>query len=146
MAKDSSPLVRFSVSIPQDVADGLDRMSNDRGFANRSQCLTSLVRDRLVLHASQSGNNVMMGIISLIHDHAKRDLQNKLTDLQHKYLKEIVTIQVVHLENHQSLQVILVQGPARTLRLIANEMISLPGVRHGQLQLNTEILPPLHEG
>ncbi len=146
MAKDSSQLVRFSVSMPQDVAGSLDTMSAERGFANRSQCLTSLVRDRLVLHASQSGNRVMMGIISLIYDHGKRDLQNKLTDLQHKYLKEIITIQLVHLEQHQSLQVILVQGPARTLRVIANEMISLGGVRHGQLQLNTEVLPPLHEG
>ena len=145
MVKNSKELVRFSVSMPGDVASGLDCMAAERGFSNRSQCLTSLVRDHLVTHACQQGDAVMMGLITLIYDHQKRDLHNRLTDLQHKHLKEIITIQLVHLEHHQSLQVMLVQGPARTLRSVANEMISLKGVRHGQLQLNTEILPPLHE-
>ncbi|HSH94148.1 MAG TPA: nickel-responsive transcriptional regulator NikR [Roseimicrobium sp.] len=144
MAKDPDELVRFSVSMPQAVAEALDVMAEERGFSNRSQCLTSLVRDHLVSHAGQADDTVMMGVISLIYDHQKRDLHNKLTDLQHRYLKEIITIQMVHLENHQSLQIILVQGPARTLRLIANEMIALKGVRHGQLQLNSEVLPPLY--
>ena len=145
MAKKSKELVRFSVSMPGDVVSALDGMAAERGFANRSQCLTSLVRDHLVAHACQHDEAVMMGLVTLIFDHQKRDLQNRLTDLQHRYLKEIITIQLVHLEHHQSLQIILVQGPARTLRAMANEMVSLKGVRHGQLQLNTEILPPLHE-
>ncbi len=146
MSDESQALVRFSVSIPQDVAAGLDQMAADRGFANRSQCLTSIVREQLVRHAAEDGDTVMMGIFSLIYDHQKRDLQNKLTDLQHQYLVEIITIQLVHLKNQQSLQIMLVQGAARTLRKMADEMTSLKGVRHGQLQLNAEILPPLHEG
>lgn len=146
MSDESQALVRFSVSIPQEVAEGLDQMAAERGFANRSQCLTSIVREQLVRHAAEDGDTVMMGIFSLIYDHQKRDLQNKLTDLQHQYLVEIITIQLVHLKNHQSLQIMLVQGAARTLRKMADEMTSLKGVRHGQLQLNAEILPPLHEG
>jgi CopG family transcriptional regulator, nickel-responsive regulator len=142
---DSQQLIRFSVSIPRDVAEGLDQMAAERGFANRSQCVTSLVREQLVRHAEQNDDAVMMGILSLIYDHQKRDLQNKLTDIQHRYLKEIITVQLVHLEQQRSLQVILLQGPARTLRQIADQMITLKGVRHGQLQLNVEILPPLHE-
>jgi CopG family nickel-responsive transcriptional regulator len=143
--KDTNELVRFSVSIPQDVAEGLDQMAAERGFANRSQCVASLVREQLVQHAGRSDDAIMMGILSLIYDHQKRDLQNKLTDVQHRYLKEIITIQLVHLEHQHSLQVVLLQGPARTLRQIADEMITLKGVRHGQLQLNAEVLPPLHE-
>jgi CopG family transcriptional regulator, nickel-responsive regulator len=145
MRRDTPQLVRFSVSIPHDVAEGLDQMAAERGFANRSQCVASLVREQLVQHAGQNDDAVMMGILSLIYDHQKRDLQNKLTDIQHRYLKETITVQLVHLEQQRSLQVILLQGPARTLRRIADEMITLKGVRHGQLQLNVEILPPLHE-
>ncbi len=37
--------------------------------------------------------------------------------------------------NNQTMEVILVQGPARTLQEIANEMITLRGVITGQLQL-----------
>ena len=38
----------------------------------------------------------------------------------------------------------LVQGPAHGLRAIAKEIFSLKGVCQGALQLNAEILPPLH--
>jgi CopG family nickel-responsive transcriptional regulator len=145
MEEESSELVRFSVSMPSDVAAKLDAMAEECGFSNRSQCLTSLVRNHLVSHAGKQDDRIMMGVISLIYDHAKRDLQNKLTDLQHQYLKEIITIQVVHLKDNQSLQIILVQGPAHILRSLADEMISLKGIRHGHLQLNAEILPPLHD-
>lgn len=143
--RSGSTLIRFSVSMPASAVEGLDRMTAGRGFANRSQCLTALVRDHLVAYASELGDTVMMGVISLIYDHQKRNLQNTLTDIQHKYLREIVTIQVVHLEDNQSLQIMLVQGPARTLRQIKEEMSALKGVRHGQLQLNTTLLPPLYE-
>ena len=85
----------------------------------------------------------MMGLITLIYDHRKTRLQRKLTDLQHQYLREIVTIQLIHLERQHTMQVLLVQGPVQNLRRIANAAISLKGVRHGSLQLNSELLPPL---
>ncbi|MDX1953133.1 MAG: nickel-responsive transcriptional regulator NikR [Verrucomicrobiota bacterium] len=139
-----SKLVRFSISIPQDVALGLDRMTTERGFSNRSQCLTSLVRDQLLGHAGDNGSRVMMGLISLIYDHRKPRIQRMLTELQHQHLKEIVTIQLVHLENHHTLQVLLVQGPVKNLRALANGATAIKGVRHGSLQLNSELLPPLY--
>ena len=132
-----SGVVRFSVSIPSDAASDLDRMSAERGFSNRSQCLASLIREQLVDHDGEAGNRVMMGLITLIYDH------RKLTDLQHQYLREIVTIQLIHLEQQHTMQVLLVQGPVQNLRRIANAAISLKGVRHGSLQLNSELLPPL---
>ena len=142
-SKQKSCVVRFSVSIPSDAASDLDRMSRERGFSNRSQCLTSLIREQLIDHTSEGGNHVMMGLITLIYDHRKTRLQRKLTDLQHQYLREIVTIQLIHLERQHTMQVLLVQGPVQNLRRIANAAISLKGVRHGSLQLNSELLPPL---
>lgn len=138
-------LQRFSVSIPSGVVKGLDRLARGRGFANRSQCLTAMIRDAVVDYEAEDGGTVMMGLITIIYDHRKRNLQNKLTDLQHRYLKEIVTIQLVHLEKNQSLQILLVQGPALLLRKIADSFAALKGVTHSNLQLNTSLLPPLHE-
>ena len=142
-ATEESGVVRFSVSIPSDAASDLDRMSAERGFSNRSQCLTSLIREQLVDHDGEAGNRVMMGLITLIYDHQKPQLHRKLTDLQHQYLREIVTIQLIHLAQQHTMQVLLVQGPVQNLRRIANAAISLKGVRHGSLQLNSELLPPL---
>ena len=86
--------------MPGDAARGLDEMSQQRGFANRSQCITSMVRDQLVVHAGELGDAVMMGADHLfVYNHRKRNLQNRLTDIQHRRLKEIVSAySLVHLE------------------------------------------------
>lgn len=131
--------------MPEDAANGLDALSQQRGFSNRSQCLTALVREQITLQAAAQDESIMMGVLTLIYDHQKRDLQTRLTTLQHQYLKEIITIQLVHLENNQTLQVLIVQGPAQVLRQMENEMTSLKGVSQGRLQLSTSLLPPLHE-
>lgn len=138
-------LLRFSVSIPADVVSGLDRLAGEKGFANRSQCLTGMIREAVVDHDSLDDDAVMMGLITFIYDHRKRNLQNKLADIQHRYLLEIITIQLVHLEKNQSLQILLVQGPARTLREISNTFTSQKGVHYGKLMLSANVLPPLHE-
>ena len=139
----TSSVVRFSVSLPGDAATGLDRLASERGFPNRSQCLTSLIRNEIVEQSSEGATRVMMGLITLIYDHRKPQLHRKLTELQHRFLREIITIQLVHLERHHTMQILLVQGPVQNLRQIANAATSLKGVRHGSLQLNSELLPPL---
>jgi CopG family nickel-responsive transcriptional regulator len=145
-ASKKSRLARFSVSVPADVVRAFDQMAKARGFANRSQCLTALVNEAVVDHASEREEAVMMGLITFIYDHRRRNLQNRITDIQHRYLKEIITIQLVHLEKNRSLQILLVQGPARVLRQITDRFATLKGVHYGKLQLSTDLLPPLHEG
>jgi CopG family nickel-responsive transcriptional regulator len=137
--------VRFSISLPLDVARDLDQIVEGRGFANRSQAVASMVQDQMLSYRSELGDEVMMGLITFIFEHRRRGLHAELTDVQHKYLKEIISIQLVHLEHDLTLQIILVQGPAHLLRDIADDMITRKGVRQGNLQLSAAVLPPLHE-
>lgn len=138
-------LVRFTVSMPASTVRGLDRVAKGRGFANRSQALATLIREGVAEYDAQLDDTVMMGVLTFTYDHRRRNLQNQLTDLQHRHLKEIVTIQLVHLENDQSLQILLVQGPARILRRLKDTFAALKGVQHAALQLNSTVLPPLHD-
>lgn len=137
--------VRFSVSLPHGVARDLDQIVEGRGFANRSQAVASMVQDQMLAFRGELGDEVVMGIVTFIFEHRRRNLQSELTDIQHKYLKEIISIQLVHLEHDLTLQILLVQGPAKLLRVIADEMITLKGVSQGNLQLSAAVLPPLHE-
>jgi CopG family nickel-responsive transcriptional regulator len=141
----SSSLLRFTVSMPASTVRGLDRVTKGRGFANRSQALATLVREGVAEYDARLDDTVMMGVLTITYDHRRRNLQNQLTDLQHRHLKEIVTIQLVHLENNQSLQILLVQGPARILRRLKDAFASLKGVQRAALQLNSTVLPPLHD-
>lgn len=136
---------RITISLPESALNGLDRLCEGRGFPNRSQATAQLIHDAVTVFEAEREDTVMMGVLTFIYAHQQRNLQNHITDLQHEFLKEIITIQLVHLEADQSLQILLVQGPAATLRQIRDAFAALKGVHHSALQLSSTLLPPLHD-
>jgi len=135
---------RISVSLPVTLFDELDDMVAKRGYASRSDAISKMISEQLVQHQHELGKTIMAGTITLIYDHAKAGLATKLLNLQHKWLKEVISTQRVHLENHHSLEVLLVQGPGYRLKQIAAELIACKGVKHGYLTVTSTVLPPLH--
>lgn len=142
--KKNQPVNRISISLPEDLHAELDLMVADRGFESRSQAINDMLRQGLVEHKRQTGNQVMVGTITILYNNATRGLQKTLADLQYRYLDEVISSLHVHLTDNQTMEVILVQGPAKQVQVIANEMITLRGVITGKLQLIGALIPPLH--
>lgn len=136
-------LARFSVSLPSDLLDELDDMVARRKLPNRSHAIAEMARDRLIEHAQELGTQSMAGTITLVYDYRKRNLQRKLADIQHQNYLMVVTSMHVHLEHHHYLEVLLVQGPARALRTLADTLAACKGVKHARLNLTATALPPL---
>ena len=55
----------------------------------------------------------------------------------------MISSQHVLLEHDHVMEVVIVQGAARTLRKICNRFRSCKGVRTGRLSLSSTIMPPL---
>jgi CopG family nickel-responsive transcriptional regulator len=144
MNKVKSLVSRISVSLPEDLSIELDNMVVQRGFGSRSQALGDMINQQLIEHKRRTSDEVMAGTITLLYDHSTRGLQSRLADLQHAYIDEVVSSLHVHLMHHQTMEVILVQGPVQQLQKVADEMITLRGVITGRLQLMAAVLPPLH--
>lgn len=138
------PVSRISISLAEELLIDLDLMVARRGFESRSQAISDMINRQLVEHKRQTSNQVMAGTITLLYDHSTRGLQKQLADLQHRYIDEVISSLHVHLMHHQTMEVILVQGPAQELQAIADEMITLRGVITGRLQLMAAVLPQLH--
>lgn len=135
---------RISVSLPADLREELDRMVEARGYRNRSQAISDMVNFQLAEHKVQLGDEVMVGTITLFYDRQTHGLQRKLSDLQYKHIDEVISSLHVHLTENRMLEVLLVQGPAKKLQQIANELIAPRGVITGRLQLLAAVIPPLH--
>ncbi|HEY3700350.1 MAG TPA: nickel-responsive transcriptional regulator NikR [Spongiibacteraceae bacterium] len=144
MSKNKNLVSRISISLPEDLLTELDAMVLDRGFESRSQAIGDMINQHLIEHKRQIGDEVMAGTITLLYDHSTRGLQKQLADLQHDYIDEVISSLHVHLMHHQTMEVILVQGPVLRLQQIADEMITLRGVITGRMQLMAAVLPPLH--
>lgn len=135
---------RISMSLPEELLVDLDEMVLERGFASRSQAIGDMLHQFLVEHKSQVGDDVMVGTITVFYDNSVPGLQKHLADLQFRYIDEVISSLHVHLIHNQTMEVILVQGPARKLQAIADEMITRRGVISGKMQLITALIPPLH--
>ena len=140
----SQPVSRISISLPEKLLRDLDRMVEARGFDSRSQAINEMLHNTLLEHKNDLGDDVMVGIVALFYDNSVPGLQKQLADLQVRYIDEVISSLHIHLMNNQTMEVILVQGPARTLQIIADEMTSRRGVISGRMHLVAALIPQVH--
>jgi CopG family nickel-responsive transcriptional regulator len=138
------PVSRISISLPEKLLSDLDRMVQQRGFESRSQAVNEMLHKFLLEHKNDVGDDVMVGIIALFYNNAVPGLQKQLADLQVRYIDEVISSLHVHLMNNKTMEVVLVQGPARTLQMITDEMTSRRGVVSGRIHLVAALIPQLH--
>ena len=128
---------RLSLSLPNGLAAELDRLVAEKAAASRSALVAELVRDAVVEHRSRRGKQEIAGTITLVYDHHARNLQAKLTDIQHDREGLIVSVMHVHLSHHDCLEVLVVRGPADQVRNLADQLAAVRGVKHGKLTITT---------
>ncbi len=146
MTKETSKqgVSRISVSLPESLLIELDQMVGERGFESRSHAISSMIHHQLMDHRHEHGNDIMAGTINLVYKHRTPGLQKQLSELQHVYIDEVISSLHINLMDAQTLEVILVQGPAQRLKEITHKLESCRGVISGKLQMSTALLPPVH--
>ena len=130
-------IARLSLSLPNGLAAELDGLVAAKQAASRSALVADLVRAEVVEHRSRRGKQEIAGTITLVYDHHARNLQAKLTDIQHDSEGLIVSVMHVHLSHHDCLEVLVVRGPADKVRGLADKLAAVRGVKHGKLTITT---------
>ncbi len=136
-AKSSKGVARFSVSLPAELADQLERMTREKGYDNRSLAVADMIRAHLVEHQQQFGDKEIAGTITLLYDHHKQHVQAALTDIQHDHHAVILAVLHVHLDHNNCMEVLAVRGKAAIVKRIADELIAAKGVKHGKLTVTS---------
>jgi len=129
-------LARFGVSLDQELLEKFDRLIKERDYTCRSEAFRDLIRQELVEKQWQEGEEIA-GAITLIYDHHKRELVNKLMDIQHDFGGLIISSQHIHLDHNNCLEIIAVKGSAKKVQKLADSLKSVKGVKHGTLSMST---------
>ena len=129
--------IRFGVSLPQELTRAFDALIRGKGYRNRSEAVRDIMRDYLVEEQWQSERGEVVGTITLVYDHATRELSQALTELQHQFRGTVYCSTHVHLDAHHCLEVIVVKGSSKQVRNMADRLISSRGVKHGKLVCTT---------
>jgi CopG family nickel-responsive transcriptional regulator len=114
-----------------------DQLITEKGYANRSEAIRDLIRDELVEQSWEEDDEETVGTITLVYNHEVRDLSEKLIDFQHQVHGAVISSLHVHLDKHNCLEVLVVRGKGREIRMVADRLIGTRGVKHGKLVTTT---------
>ena len=137
-------LARLSISLPAELLMQLDEMVAERALPSRSQMISELIRHELAEHGESREDAVLAGTLTLIYKAESGRVRHALANTQSAYVKEVISSQHVLLEDDQSLEVLLVQGPAPRLHSLCDDLRKVRGVQQIKLVTTTALLPPLH--
>ena len=128
-----SEIVRFTVSVEEELLEKFDAYLRREQFATRSEAVRQLIHDRLMTRAWDQGQDEVAGTLTLVYDHHRTQLGEKLAQLQHDHNDLIVATTHVHLTHDVCLEVIILRGPAQRLQQIAAQLKGLKGIYKGEL-------------
>ncbi len=126
-------VVRFSVSLEEDLLEKFDQYCTQEQFATRSEAVRQLLRERLTSQAWEANSEDAAGTLTLVYDHHRPQLRDRLTEVQHHHTDLIVATLHAHLTHDLCLEVIVLRGPAGTLRELAAQLKGLKGIFRGEL-------------
>ena len=129
-------LVRTGLSLERDLLERFDAAINRKGYQNRSEAIRDLIREHLVEEAADE-NKVIVGTLTMVYDHHQPNLSAKLIEAQHKAASKVLAATHVHLDHHHCLEVVILRGRSGEVKSLADRILSLRGVKHGQLTVTT---------
>ncbi len=132
-----SRLVRFGVSMDENLLQRFDTLMSRKGYANRSEAMRDLIREHLVEEEWRKKGREMIGTITMVYNHHTRGLSDSLTDLQHHFHDLVISTMHLHLDEDNCLEVLVVKGKVDKIKSIADKLKSTRGVKHGKLTMTT---------
>ena len=131
-----SELVRFGVSIDQDLLENYDRLINERGYATRSEALRDLIRDALIQQKIEMQTDIRaLGSLTLVYDHHARNLVQEMGEIQHRFHDNILSVMHLHVSHDDCMEIVALRGVVAEIIELANALLSLKGIKNGKLFL-----------
>ena len=131
-----SDLYRFGVSLEKELIDEFDRNITSKNYKNRSEAIRDLIRADIVKKQWLCDNEVA-GAVTMSYDHHKRELVNKLMDIQHDFQALVISNLHIHIDHHNCLEIIAVKGKARDVEKLASMLKAQVGVKHVAVNMST---------
>jgi len=128
---------RIGVSLEKKLLSAFDELIGEQGYQNRSEAIRDLIRQQLNTRRVSDPKAEAVAVVYLVYDHHSTKLMEKLTDLQHSCLLQIVCSMHIHLDAHDCMEVIVLRGPVGEINKVAENILSKKGVKLGRVNFIT---------
>ncbi|MDR2117440.1 MAG: nickel-responsive transcriptional regulator NikR [Planctomycetaceae bacterium] len=131
-----STITRISISVEEELIKKFDSFSEEHGFPTRSEAIKSIIHDVLIKEEWTKGVYVA-GSISLVYNHHKPGIVQKLLKTQHNFCSEIQCSQHVHLDHDNCMEIIVLRGTKERISEILKQLRQIKGLKHVVLTMTT---------
>ncbi|MDI6732628.1 MAG: nickel-responsive transcriptional regulator NikR [Planctomycetota bacterium] len=130
-------LARIGISLESELLKEFDRLIAEEGYPTRSEAIKLLINSALVKKRWQKSNNQVAGAIIFIYNHHKRQLVNKMMDVQHDFNKLIISVQHIHLDHNNCMETVVVSGKVKDILSLVTSVKTIKGIKHSDLIMTT---------
>lgn len=117
------------MAIDEVFLEKFDAFVADRSFPTRSEALKNIMREALVRDEWMKGD-IVAGNISLVYDHHKPGILQKLLSAQHDFCHEIICSQHVHLDHANCMEIIVLRGKADRIKEMLKRLRQIKGLNN----------------
>ncbi|MET1160114.1 MAG: CopG family ribbon-helix-helix protein [Thermoprotei archaeon] len=119
--------VKFGVYLPEELASELEELSRNLGIKSKSRIVQEALRLFITEHRWRTRGSVC-GAIGVLYNHEIKGVDEKLTDIQHKYLDVIIATVHVHLDPEKCMLLIVTRGSSDRVRDLVRDISGIRGV------------------
>lgn len=132
---DKNALARFSISLPCNLLDELDKRIINNGYSSRSELIRDMIREKLVddKWESEDSSSELVAVLTIIYDHHQRGLNQKMIDIQHNSVVSILCNTHIHLNHNNCLENIMIKGKKSDIENLSLSIGGLKGVKFSKL-------------
>lgn len=120
-------MVRFTISLPDELLHTLDEQIIHEGYGGRSEFIRDLIREKIVEQAWTERRTVV-GVLTLVYDHHQRNINQRMLEIQHASDDLILCTTHVHIDHHNCVETIILKGTAEKITRLATEIGGLKGI------------------
>lgn len=129
-------IIRFGVSMEENLLKKFDAFLAREGYKNRSEAIRGIIRQQFVEEEWKKGE-IVAGCIMMVYDHHKRELVQKIVDVQHNLYHCIISTQHVHMDHNNCLEVVVVKGKVEDIKVLYSALKSLKGIKYTSISRAT---------
>ena len=127
-------LMRIGISLPGKLLDKFDKSLLKRGYSSRSEGIRDAIRTYNQHYEwMQQIKGKRAATISIVYDCSKKGISSTLAKIQHENMDLINSSVRFHIDSDSCFEVIILQGEGEKIVELAENILSLKGVKHSRL-------------
>lgn len=132
-------LVRFSVTVPEDLLNEFEKSYYAENRENRSEAVRSLMRSYISGERWRCNTGEIFATITIVYDHHLPELTGKLTAAQHDFGNVILCSTHVHINHTTCLECVITKGLAEDIQSFMETLKAIRGIKSLNINIASEM-------